>query len=464
MYAIVDIETTGGYASRNKITEIAIFIHDGTQIVDSYETLINPERNIPSHITALTGITNDMVATAPKFYEVAKKILEFTEGMVFVAHNVNFDYSFIKSEYESLGGSFHRKKLCTVRLSRKIIPGLPSYSLGNLCQQVNIPLNDRHRAAGDAEATAKLFGLLVSTDEDGHIEKALKGNSRETILPPNLAKEDFTQLPHLAGVYYFHDVKGQVIYVGKAIDIKKRITGHFSGSAKEWSKQHIRNEIHNISYELTGNELVALLLESHEIKRLWPRYNRAQKNTGTNWGIFSYEDRKGYLRVGINRMNPVQQPLLTFKSHEEARKFLSEKVKEYGLCPKYCGLQKAPKACFDYQIGACQGACVEKVSTEDYNRQVEKAIASFASDKHSFVIFGKGRNAEETTLVLVEQGAYQGFGYMDKNTSIGDFETAKSHVKHYKDNQEVQRIIYGHLKKVAADQVHFFDAEGVRQG
>ncbi|MEQ8811132.1 MAG: 3'-5' exonuclease, partial [Imperialibacter sp.] len=163
MYAIIDIETTGGNAQFSKITEIAIYVHDGSQVVDEFTTLVNPECNIPPFITKLTGITNEMVEDAPRFFEVAKKIVEITEGKIFVAHNVNFDYGFVRHEFKRLGYEFKRDTLCTVKLSRKILPGKSSYSLGNLCKSLGIEIENRHRAGGDAFATVKLIEILLQT-------------------------------------------------------------------------------------------------------------------------------------------------------------------------------------------------------------------------------------------------------------------------------------------------------------
>lgn len=220
IYSIVDIETTGGHASGNRIIEIAIYNFDGEKVIDQYHTLINPERKIPVFITSLTGIDNEMVADAPIFADVAKEIVNFTQDCIFVAHNVNFDFSFVKKELQTLNIPFNRQKLCTVRLSRKIFPGLPSYSLGNLCGSLDIDVQNRHRASGDAAATVSLLQKLLLNDSEGFIHKSLKKNSRETLLPANLPREDFDALPETYGVYYFHDYKGKVIYVGKAINLK----------------------------------------------------------------------------------------------------------------------------------------------------------------------------------------------------------------------------------------------------
>jgi DNA polymerase-3 subunit epsilon len=327
MYAIVDIETTGGYADNHRITEIAIYHCDGLQIKNVFHSLLNPGRKVPQFITGLTGITSKMVEEAPEFSEMADEIFLYLKDRVFVAHNAHFDYSFIKKEFETIGVNWQTKKLCTVRLARKIIPGLESYSLGRLAESLGIKIPDRHRAGGDAQATAKIFDVLVKRDNSGVITKALKRNSGETILPPNLAKEEFDRLPAKAGVYYFLDGRGQVIYVGKALNIKKRIAGHFTGEAREWNRSNIRNEIHHITYELTGSELIALILESQEIRRLWPKYNLAQKYKTEEWGVYDYEDRNGYLRFCVNVVSRGTKPLITFSSKGDAWNFMWEKVK-----------------------------------------------------------------------------------------------------------------------------------------
>jgi DNA polymerase-3 subunit epsilon len=210
-YAIVDIETTGGFASSNGIIEIAIRIFDGQKVIESFESLVNPNQHIPKYIQAFTGISNEMVADAPTFEEIAEKVFTFLQGNVFVAHNVNFDYSFIKNHLEFYGYNLQSKKLCTVRLARQVFPGLPSYSLGNLCQSLGIELVNRHRAGGDAEATVVLFKKIMENDTKSTITSSLHRNSKEQILPPHVPKSDFDALPSLPGVYYFHDGKGKVV-------------------------------------------------------------------------------------------------------------------------------------------------------------------------------------------------------------------------------------------------------------
>jgi len=444
VYAIVDIETTGGFAGSNKITEVAIFIHDGEKIVDQYETLINPNQEIPSYITGLTGIDQVMVDQAPTFDAVAQQIYDLLHDKVFVAHNVHFDYSFLKRELEKNGHTFNPKKVCTVRLSRTIIPGLRSYGLGKLCEQLNIPIKNRHRAAGDAEATAVLFGNLLNRNPE-YVEHAIKRTSGETKLPPNLPKEEFYDLPELAGVYYFIDAHGDVIYVGKAKNIKKRITSHFSGTSKNRRNQYIRNEIHHISYELTGNELVALLLESSEIKRLWPKYNRAQKFRNNQWGIYLYEDREGYLRLSVTKISKGLHPEATFYSHADAWQFLVDKVSEFELCPKLCGIQKSKGACFDYQYDQCKGACAQEEDYSDYNERVKEALLSFQPPDKSYAILGSGRHEDEESIILVEKGAYHGFGFYEKDLTLNSLDEVKEVIKHHKNTAEIEQYLNSHI-------------------
>jgi DNA polymerase III subunit epsilon len=452
MYAIIDIETTGGNATFHKITEVAIILHDGKEVLDRFETLINPGKYIPAKITLLTGITNEMVAQAPSFSEVADRILEITKDAVFVAHNVNFDYSFIKHEFAFIGKEFNRKKLCTVRLSRRIIPGLPSYSLGNLCSSVGIRIQNRHRAGGDADGTAKLFEVLLQRDKDDFIRYSLKRTSRETLLPPNLPREEFENLPESIGVYYFLDKKGKVVYVGKAINIKTRVISHFSGNTNTRTRQNFLNTIYNVAYEECGNELIALLLEAHEIKKHWPIYNRSLKRVTLNYGIYAYEDRNGYARFHIGNVGKHDKPLLTFQNFEGAHNYLLNKIREFDLCPKLCGLQPAEHECYDHSIGVCSGACIGKVDHETYNDNAERAIQSFSSTG-SFAIVGKGRSVSENSLILVEKGRYLGFGYLDHQEQITDFDTAKNYIKSYYDNQDILSIINSHIRTARFKQM-----------
>ncbi|MCC5938112.1 MAG: GIY-YIG nuclease family protein [Lunatimonas sp.] len=410
MYAIVDIETTGGFSADNRIIEIAVVIHDGSGIVDEYQTLVNPNRMLPGFITGLTGISSEMLEGAPAFSEIAEELFALLEGKVFVAHNVNFDYNFVKAAFALEGMAYHPALLCTVRLSRRIFPGYRSYSLGTLCDQRGIQIRGRHRAMGDAYATALLFGQLLAADTVGVIPTSLKGKKKETTLPPHISPEKYARLPEETGVYFFHDQQGRIIYVGKALNIKSRFKGHFSGKAKI----DLKTEIHDVSYELTGSEFLALLVETMEIKKHWPKYNRAMKVKSTRWGLFTYLDQGGFIRLGIGKSGGMQESVCSFNTHAEAWHFLLAEVKNHKLCPKLCGIQKAVAACYDRQQGGCRGACEGAESPELYNERVNAMLEAIRFDEKVILIKEKGRAEEEEAAILFEKGLLSAFGYIDK--------------------------------------------------
>lgn len=450
MYSIVDIETTGNGYKGSKITEISIFLFDGENIVDEYTTLVNPESSIPAFITNLTGITDAMVRTAPKFYEIAKKVHEFTHDTVFVAHNVNFDYNIIQSEFKSLGFDFKRKKLCTVRLSRKIIPGLNSYSLGNICAAEGIHIADRHRAKGDAEATVELFRRLVQRDQNFIINSFLNPRSRQATLPPLLDKKVVDALPETHGVYYFKDINQEIIYVGKANNIKQRVISHFYDKKKKEVTMCL--ETANITYTETGSELLALLLESAEIKKKYPKYNRAQRRANEAVGLFSYEDQRGIIHLAYNRLKLVPNALMKFYSIAECRNMLERICEEFELCPKYCHLQTNVNACFHYQIKKCKGVCSEKEAIALYNERVQKAIESIGLRVSNLVIKEKGRTENEIGFALILDGIYKGFGYTDASQELSAPEDYLFFVQPQQDNRDVQRILSAYLRKEEASK------------
>ena len=445
MYSVVDIETTGNGYRGQKITEISIFIFDGEKIVDEFTSLVNPEQKIPHFITNLTGITDAMVRTAPKFYEIAKKIAEITKDTIFVAHNVNFDYNIIRDEFKSLGFDFKRKKLCTVRLSRKIIPGLASYSLGNICSAEGIEIAARHRAKGDAEATVELFRRLIKRDQKFTINSFLNAKSREATLPPLLDKQVVDNLPERHGVYYFKNAQKEVIYVGKANNIKQRVISHFYDKKKK--ERTMCLETADISYTETGSELIALLHESSEIKHLYPKFNRAQRKAGEAVGLFSYEDQKGILHLAFNRLKLTPNPIMKFYSMAACRSTLEKICSAFELCPKYCHLQTNVNACFHFQLQQCKGICSDKEAIENYNKRVKEAIKSLGLHTDNLVITENGRNDKELGFVLILNGIYQGFGYVDKNLEFNSLEDYLTHINPQKDNRDVQRILNAYLSK-----------------
>ncbi len=446
MYSIVDIETTGNGIKGNKITEISIFVFDGQQVVKEYTTLINPECEIPYYITGLTGIDNEMVREAPTFEEVADNVLELLTGTIFIAHSVNFDYNVIKEELKNIGRSLSLKKLCTVRLSRKVFPGYTSYSLGKLCSSLNIPLKNRHRARGDAAATVLLFKkILQKPNADEVITTFLNARSQETTLPPGLSKSSYDSLPNKPGVYYFKNAKGKILYIGKAKNIKKRVLGHFYDKTKKELK--LCAETSEVDYELSGNELLALLMESSAIKHHFPIYNRAQKRNVVAYAVFSYEDRQGILHLAFNKKKLVPNPIITFYNTTDCRLVIEEQCKKFNLCPKYCHLQETTGPCTHFRIVTCKGICRGEESIVTYNARVEEAIKHALDSHQTYLIKDKGRTREEDAVVLVKDGAYAGYGFIPKNRSAPTVQDILAHITPQKNTIETERLVHSHILK-----------------
>lgn len=438
-FAIIDIETTGLRAGAEKITEIAIILHDGKQIIEEFSSLVNPERKIPYFITQLTGISDQLVSDAPKFYELARQIIELTDNAIVVGHNVNFDYSFLKSEFKSLGYDYQRKTLDTIKLSRKLIPGLPSYSLGKLCAALNIPNSSRHRAAGDAMATTKLFELILSIDNEPEA-LSIKG------LSSNINRSVIDNLPELAGVYYFFDERQKLIYVGKSINIKARVMQHLNNNTTKKAVD-MKNAISDIHFTLTGSELIALLLESEEIKKHKPVFNRAQQRSLFSYGLYNYIDDQGYIRLKFSKIIDELLPLYSYSSQVEAREHLTMLTEQFMLCQRLNNLYPGQGACFHYHIKQCNGACISAENPVDYNGRVLLAIERYHFDHENFYVFDTGRDEAELCVVKIEKGVYYGYGYMPKDQLYDNPVVADEFIKRYTDNREVRQIIRGYLKR-----------------
>ena len=446
MYCIVDIETTGNGLRGNKITEISIFKYDGHDIVDEFTSLVNPECEIPYYITRLTGIDNDTVRNAPTIDKIADAIVKITEGSIFVAHSVNFDYNIIKNELRHIGRDFSRKKLCTVRLSRKLIPGYHSYSLGKLCSALGIPLTDRHRARGDAHATTLLFGRLLRAEGADTVFKTfLKARSQEATLPSGLPSEIFQRIPAKPGIYYFKDVKGKIIYVGKANNLKKRVLGHFYD--KSTKEIRLCAATADIDFELSGSELVALLMESAAIKHHYPLYNRAQKKKVQAYGVFAYEDRSGIVHLAFNKLKMAPNALATFYNPTDCRLYLEQICRQFELCPKYCHLQVNVKSCSHFRIESCGGICRNTEKVSDYNTKVGAAIQHIGTKKENFIIKEKGRHIDEEAFVLVRNDVYSGYGFIERETQIRSYNDLEAFTNPRKNTVETEGIIRSYLTR-----------------
>lgn len=436
-YAIVDIETTGGNAGGSRITEIAIIIHDGETVIDRWETLVNPQKEIPVPIFALTGINNEMVRDAPVFDDISGKVFELLSDRIFVAHNVNFDYSFVRHQLEESGFKWTAKKLCTVRAARKIKPGLASYSLGNLCRSLDIPIENRHRAGGDADATTILFSRLLEWDTGLEMQKMVKKTSQDQRLPPNLPPADFDDLPEKPGVYYFYNQQKKVIYVGKAINIKKRVTSHFSGHKINTQRQNFLRDIHAISFEVCATELMALLLECTEIKKLWPMYNRALKRFDAKFGLYEYEARSGYRYLAVGKLGKNQPCVKVFYREYEAINTLLKLIKQFEIDQRFCVFGRPDEDEAPNRVDR-----TNLPSVEEHNDAVDRLIESLSEQKPSFAILDKGRTSDERSCIWIENGDFYGMGYISADIGITEPAEIKEYVTQYKSNQYMMQLIH----------------------
>ncbi|MCU0350545.1 MAG: exonuclease domain-containing protein [Flavobacterium sp.] len=444
MYCILDIETTGGQYNEEGITEIAIYKFDGHEVIDQFISLINPEKPIQPFVVKLTGINNAMLRSAPKFYEIAKRIIEITEGCILVAHNASFDYRILRTEFNRLGYDFKMPTLCTVELSKKLILDQPSYSLGKLVRSLGIPMSDRHRASGDALATVKLFKLLLSKDLEKEIVKSfIKTEIKSGMLPKLL--DIVEALPAKTGIYYIHNENGDLIYIGKSKNIKKRVNQHFTGTSSKSKK--IQRDVYAVTYEETGSELIALLKESEEIKVNKPIYNRAQRKSIFQYALYSYKDENGYLALRVEKADGRKKEITSFTSSQEGKNALFRITEKYQLCQKINGLYETKNACFQYKIKECNGACIGEETPEVYNEKVAEFLEKNSFTNQNMVIIDRGRSHDERSAVLIENGIYKGYCFYHLNYQINNIEILKNIIIPMQHNRDTKTIIQSYLRK-----------------
>ncbi|WP_055443515.1 exonuclease domain-containing protein [Lacinutrix himadriensis] len=444
MYTIVDIETTGGKYNEEGITEIAIYKYDGHEVVDQFISLVNPEREIQPFVVNLTGINSNMLRNAPKFYEVAKRIVEITEGTILVAHNAKFDYRILRTEFRRLGFEFKRKTLCTVELSKDLIPDQPSYSLGKLTRALGIPIADRHRASGDAFATVKLFKMLLDKDlKKNIIQESIRQEPKNQVESRLLNIIEI--LPSTTGVYFMHKEDGEIIYIGKSKNIRKRVNQHFTGTSHKSKK--IQLQVATVTYEACGSELVALLKESEAIKQNKPIYNKALRKTVFTHALYSFEDEKGYINLKIDKVDGRKKPITTFNNRQSAKSFMFSRVEEYNLCQKLTGLYETKTSCFNYSVKTCEGACVQEENPETYNKRVQELIDKNAFTNENIVIVDRGREVDERAAILIQNGVFKGIGFYNLNYQINNINVLESIITPMENNKDTQHIIKSYLRR-----------------
>jgi DNA polymerase-3 subunit epsilon len=444
LYTILDIETTGGAFNEEGITEIAIYKFDGHEILDQFISLVNPEKPIQPFVVKLTGINNAMLQTAPKFYEVAKRIIEITQDTVLVAHNAQFDYRILRTEFSRLGYNFEIPNICTVELAKKLIPEQESYSLGKLVRALGIPMADRHRASGDALATVKLFKLLLAKDQEKEIVKSFIKTEVEKGLSPKLL-EIVARIPSTTGIYYIHKKDGSILYIGRSKNMKKRVNQHFAGTTKKCKK--IQADVYEVSYEETGSELIAALKENAEIKINRPVLNRAMKKNIFPFSLYQERNKNGYLSLFIKKTDFRKKEITSFGTEMEGQNALYKITEKHTLCQKINLLDKVKTNCFPYQIKQCNGACVFDESPELYNLRVTDFLNNNEYQNQNLILIDKGRVIDEKSAVLIENGIFKGFAFFNLNYQITNAEVLKNILTALPEDRDSKNLVLNYLRK-----------------
>lgn len=371
----VDIETTGGNATRDRITEVAIITMQAGQLVSEWSTLINPQTRIPDNIQRLTGIDNKMVMDLPCFEDIYKEVLARLHGSVFVAHNARFDYGFLKNEFKRCDITFKAPVLCTVKLSRALFPEHKRHNLDSIMQRHGLSCSARHRAMGDARVLFDFMQSLYSNLEKNRVSEAIQQLLKRPSLPPGLTEDDITTLPEGPGVYLFYDKHHIPIYIGKSINIRDRVLSHFSGDHRSSKEMSISQNIASIEHKETAGELGALLEESKLIKELLPTYNRRLRRYDSLTTIrWESENTPEIITADLLDPNSINQHYGLFKTKKKAKDTLIELSKEHQLCLKKMGLEKGKGPCFAYQLNKCNGACINKESDFQHRLKIINAL------------------------------------------------------------------------------------------
>lgn len=408
----VDIETNGGGGSRGRVIEVAAIKVIGGEIIDTFTSLVNPGGDVPYWITKLTGITNNELVGAPYFEDIAAQLYEFMKDSIFVAHNVLFDYSFLKREFTATGYDFKPKLFCTVKMSRALWQEHRGHSLEKIIHRHNIPFAAHHRAYDDAKAMYDFVKLTIAEKGSRAFLDNIALQLKTKSLPPHVDEAVILNLPEGPGVYIFEDDAGAPLYVGKSVNIRSRVRSHFTNATTIAKELKMTLASHNVSYITTETEVEALLLESAKVKELQPIFNR-QLRRKTQQSVFLREfNDEGYETIHIENTDLSEHKNLenvygVYTSRSQAKSRLETIAKTFQLCPKLLGLEKSSGACFRYQLGLCKGACIDKESPKLYNRRVELALERSKIESWPFKAAVAVR-ISETRSIIVDQWVVKG--------------------------------------------------------
>lgn len=450
----VDIETNGGNGDRGRITEIALIRVEDGNVVEEFTSLVNPGSPIPYWITRLTGITDADVADAPYFDEIAGEINRILDGAIFVAHNVRFDFSFVKRQLEAVGYSFKPKLFCTVRMSRRLYAEHKGHSLEKIIARHGISTKDRHRAYADAKAILDFTNLAIREKGIDAFREAIALQMKTKTLPPNVDEAAFANIPQTPGIYIFEDDEGRPLYVGKSVNLRTRVMSHFANDTKIAKEMKLSLTSHNISFIQTETEIEALLLESAKVKELQPIHNRLLRRSTKQTVLMKTENEDGYTSISTESRQLDQETELdaiygVYTSRMKAKARLESLMQTFQLCPKLLGLENPKGACFRYHLGFCKGACIGKEPVELYNRRVEYALERSKIEAWPF----KGELSvaiSNTKALIIDQWIVKGYitaledgtTYLERISNGFDMDTYKI-IRYYLRNHKSDITLLG---------------------
>jgi DNA polymerase-3 subunit epsilon len=438
LYAVVDVETTGGRLAEDRVIEVAVVLHNGKEILEKYSSLVNPGRPIDPYVSKLTGITAAMVRNAPNFKDIHAEVLRLTSEAVFVAHNVRFDFNILRNEFRRLQISFDCPQADTINLARKAFPGLSSYGLDSVCTALGIHNHGRHRALGDAEATAVLLGMIMEKEEAGRwMHHELQSGLDPDLLPPQLPFAEIVKLPESAGVFFLRNAASELIYMDHGKNLRKAAYKAITGFAKHPDPANPFATAVQIDFEPAPGELIARLLWIERMQQVCPLFSEPLKSINRAFGIRAEADAEGVLDLRLERIAASGGPdyPLEFQSYVSARKALSDLLGKYGIQASRMLLRRA-------------GEEADATFIERHNRQVEKALLTYSFPYRSFLLQGEGLHPGEKSLIWVENNRFRGIGYyMPAEMAGKPTEALIGQIRAMEDHPESRKAIRAHLRK-----------------
>lgn len=425
MFAVIDVETTGGHLYDDRITEVAIYVTDGTKLIKSFSSLVNPERKITPFVVKLTGITDDMVSTAPTFATIAQDILDYTENCIFVAHNIGFDYSMIKREFKRIGLPFRRSNACTVQLSQLVFKNQPSYSLGNLTKNLGISLENRHRAFGDAEATALLLHRIIEEKGRDFVIDHSNANTQNIDFQGALTQEMIDALPEDPGVFRLLNKQGEVLYLRAAKNIFAEVSKFLLNEIKHSRFNDLFKNIASIDTQVFNSVIVSELQEIEEIRSVKPHYNKS--SSAKTYPVGIYESSNMNNPAFYVERNPNGKALWRFINEKRAHQFLKKFVKDNRL--------HTPSLPNNIEV------------VNQYRESVEKALVDELYPMRNFLIIREVSFANTIYAIYVEDFVYQGYAEIDKESYDGKLDTIKDNIIYCENNPFVLKALQRYLRR-----------------